>query len=714
MSARLAETEAALTALRTGAADAFVGMAGEVFYLGGSEQPYVTFFSAMNEGGVTLDSGGVVLHCNPRFTAMVGRPIEDLRCGTFLSCVADQDRPRVVELLESDETTAGEALLVTPSGTLPSRISLRTVDTGPLRFRCMVVTDLSERVRAEAELRIAAIAFESQEGMVVTDPQGVIIRVNRAFTKLTGYGDKEAIGRTPAMLSSGRHDEEFYRRMWAALKTKKYWQGEIWNRRKDGKIYAEWLTISAVCTPEGEVTHFVGAFSEITKNKEAEAEIHRLAYYDALTGLPNRRLLHDRIGQALAGSHRHGRYGALLFLDLDNFKILNDTLGHDAGDKMLVEATERIKANLRTGDTVARLGGDEFVLMLEDLSAEAHEAAVQTRQVGEKIREALAQPYGLGGRDFHCSASFGAVLFRGHEEVVETLLKCADLAMYEAKNAGRNTLRFFDPSMQVALEERSALEADLRSALEGRQLHLHYQPQVDGRGRVIGAEALLRWAHPERGMVLPGEIIPLAEETGLILPIGQWVLETACAQIAAWSENQDTCELKLAINVSARQFRQADFVARIRGALEKSGAAPSRLKIELTESLVIDNLAETITRMKELKALGVLFSMDDFGTGFSSLSSLKRLPLDQLKIDRAFVLDLATDLSDAAIVQTIVTMGKTLGLDVIAEGVETEAQLERLVALGCDSYQGFLFARPMALAAFEAFLGRQIPKTLTH
>jgi diguanylate cyclase (GGDEF)-like protein/PAS domain S-box-containing protein len=576
----------------------------------------------------------------------------------------------------------------------------------------VTLTDITERRHAEEELRIAAIAFESEVGMIVTDPQAVIVRVNRAFTRLTGYRAEEAIGRTPSMLSSGRHDREFFQRMWRALLEGGHWQGEIWNRRRDGKHGVEWLTISAVKSPDGATSHYVGAFSEITQKKEAEAEIHRLAYFDPLTNLPNRQLLHDRIRQAMAISGRSGHHGALIFLDLDHFKNLNDTRGHDVGDQLLVETAQRIQSNLREGDTVARLGGDEFVVMLEGLSAEAREAAVQTDLVGEKLRQALARPYDLGRSQFHCSASLGAALFRGHEESIKALLRHADLAMYKAKSAGRNTLRFFDPAMQTSLDQRSALESDLRLAVERGQLQLYYQAQIDGARRILGAEALLRWVHPERGLVLPGHFIAVAEDTDLIQPIGRWVLEAACAQIKAWSADASTRELKLAINVSARQFRRPEFAAQVEQALAQTGADPTRLKIELTESIALENVIDTIDRMHALKALGVGFCMDDFGTGFSSLSYLKRLPVDQLKIDRVFVRDLASDPNDAAIVQMIVTMGKTLGLDVIAEGVETQAQLERLCDYGCVAFQGYLFAGPLPLADFEQYVRRNVTRAV--
>ncbi|MDO9227081.1 MAG: EAL domain-containing protein [Pseudomonadota bacterium] len=680
-----------------------------------SRDRYVDLYDFAPVGYLTLSHAGLIEQINLTGAALLGEVRKKLLGRRFDRHIAPEDRDRwqrqfLRSVRQGDRLRCDLALQRGDGARFYAHLDCLPLSGAEPQVR-ISLSDISERHHAEEELRIAAIAFESQEGIMVSDAHGVIVRVNHAFTRLTGYRADEAIGQTPKLLRSGRHDKAFYDRMWQALREKGYWQGEMWNKRKNGKIYAEWLTISAVKSPEGETTHYVGTFSEITQNKEAQAEIHRLAYYDALTHLPNRRLLMDRLGQALASSSRSGSHGAVLFIDLDNFKTLNDTRGHAVGDLLLGEVAQRLQTGVREGDTISRLGdtisrlgGDEFVVVLEDLSTEAPEAAAQAKLVGEKVRATLAQPYDLEGRAFHCTASLGITLFQSHEESVEALLKQADLALYQAKDAGRNCLRFFDPAMQSTLDESSALEADLRLAVPRGQLQLHYQPQVDSMRRVIGAEALLRWRHPQRGLVAPDVFIPLAEETGLILPIGRWVLETACAQIQAWSAHAATRDLRLAVNVSARQFRQAGFVAEVEQVLSETGADPNRLKIELTESLVIDNVAETIARMQALKALGIGFSMDDFGTGFSSLSYLKRLPLDQLKIDRSFVFDLATDPNDAAIVQTIITMGHTLGLDVIAEGVESEAQLARLDQYGCAHFQGFLFSRPLPLEAFEAWL----------
>ena len=554
----------------------------------------------------------------------------------------------------------------------------------------------------EQQLRIAATAFETQEGIMILDTDRRIVRVNRAFTAITGYSAGEAVGRTPDLLKSGLHDEEFFRARWNTLIREKHWQGEVWNRHKDGRNYLIWLTTTAVVSDDdSRVTHYVSVFSDITLRKEAEEQIHQLAFYDPLTQLPNRRLLVDRLRHAMTAGIRKLDHGAILFIDLDNFKILNDTKGHDVGDLLLIETARRLQDCVRGGDTVARLGGDEFIVMLEGLGVETDQAAAQARAVGEKIRSSLNQACRLGEIEHHSSCSIGISLFRDHEITVDDLLKRADTAMYEAKAAGRNALRFFDPSMQAVLENRSMLDAELRNALSRQQFTLYYQIQVNSDNQPIGAEVLLRWIHPLRGVVFPDDFIPLAEETGLILPIGLWVMETACAQIKSWEANPLVCELQLAINVSARQFHQPNFVEQVREVLIKTGATANRLKIELTESVVLDNITDTIAKMHDLKLLGVRFSMDDFGTGYSSLSYLTQLPLDQLKIDRSFVRNIGTKPTDAVIVQTIIGMGNSLGMEVIAEGVETNEQHAFLERSGCTAYQGYLFGRPVPLEEFE-------------
>ena len=445
-------------------------------------------------------------------------------------------------------------------------------------------------------------------------------------------------------------------------------------------------------------------FVDINERKQAEDEIKQLAFYDALTLLPNRRLLIDRLGQALTASARHRREGALLYIDLDNFKTLNDTRGHNVGDLLLQQVAQRLLACVREGDTVARFGGDEFVVMLEDLSDSPQEAAAQAQIVGSKILDAITQNFNLAGVDHHCTASIGITLFADHQETIADLLKQADLSMYQSKASGRNSLRFFNQDMQAAITERTALETDLAEALTRDQFELYYQAQVSGKYRVSGAEALLRWHHPRRGLVSPADFIPIAEENGLILPIGYWVLQAACRQLARWTHRPELAGLTLAVNVSARQLHQSDFVTQVLSALAASGANPQRLKLELTESLLAENIEGIIAKMTVLKEQGVGFSLDDFGTGYSSLSYLTRLPLDQLKIDQSFVRDCLVDANDAAIAKMVVALSGSLGLSVIAEGVESEAQRLVLARQGCHDYQGYLFGPPLPSAEFEKLL----------
>ncbi len=476
-----------------------------------------------------------------------------------------------------------------------------------------------------------------------------------------------------------------------------------------GQPQQRWFGVTAAprAMPAGSEPRLLLLLRDITQRKAAEEEIQSLAFSDRLTGLPNRRLLMDRLAQAMVACGRHQRLGALLLIDLDDFKTLNDTLGHDQGDLLLQQVGQRILECVRDGDTVARLGSDEFVVLLEDLNGSAMEAANQSESVGHKILASLAQPYPLADVEHHSTASLGVTLFGSVvPESVDEAMKRADLAMSHAKAEGRNSLRFFDPYMQAAITQRATLEAALREALDKRQFVLHYQAQVQGSGELTGVEALVRWLHPLRGMVSPAEFIPLAEENGLILPLGQWVLQTACEQLATWSRQAGLAHLSIAVNVSARQFHQRDFVSDVLATLARAGANPRRLKLELTESLLVRDVEDVIEKMSALKAHGVGFSLDDFGTGYSSLSYLKRLPLDQLKIDQSFVRDILLDADDAAIARMIVALANSLGLAVIAEGVETEAQKAFLAAQGCDAYQGYLFSRPLPVDEFESLATR--------
>ncbi len=557
------------------------------------------------------------------------------------------------------------------------------------------------------QLRIAATAFESQGGMMVTDANRIILRINSAFSRTTGYSSQEVVGRTPRMFKSGQHDADFYRKMWEEINHTGGWQGEIWDKRKNGEVFPEWLTITAVKNESGTVTHYISTHFDITERKKAEDKINELAFYDQLTGLPNRTLLQDRLKLAMIASTRHKHHGAVMLIDLDNFKTLNDTLGHDMGDLLLKQIAERLNACLHAEETVARLGGDEFVVILTGLDAMKSNAAGQAESVAERVLQALNQTYQLKEVSFNSTPSIGITLFQGQHVTAEELMKQADLAMYQAKDMGGNSIHFFDPAMQTVVVERSVLEAGLRRAIKENQFELYYQPQVTIDGMITGAEALLRWHHSERGIVPPSKFIPLAEETRLILPMGSWVLEAACARLASWAGRSSLADLSLAVNVSAHQFRQADFVEQVIAIIEKTGANPARLKIELTESLMVQNIEDIIDKMRKLKALGVGFSLDDFGTGYSSLSYLKRMPLDQLKIDQSFVRDVLTDANDAAIAGTIVKLAESLGLQVTAEGVETDEQREFLIRIGCHAYQGFLFSHPLPAEDFERLVNSE-------
>ena len=552
--------------------------------------------------------------------------------------------------------------------------------------------------------------FESAPvAYVILSRDGRVTEANRLAGRLLGLTQAQLLQR-PFVGFIAPTDLERWREQTMAA-----WAGtanaplddELLLRNTDGSRFQaqlEWVVLDRAQT--GRTMRI--AFFDITERSEAAAEIHRLAYFDSLTHLPNRRLLLDRLAQTLAASARNGLYGAILFLDLDDFKELNDTRGHDAGDRLLVELGQRLRAGLREGDTVARMGGDEFVVILNGLGPTREGAALLAQTIGDKLRQDIARPVDLGEFAFHCTASVGARLF-GPGETVAELLQHADLALYRAKSAGRNRVRFFDPSMQAALDARGLLEDALREALRGEQFELHYQPRLDGARRVVGAESLLRWRHPERGPMLPGDFMVIAEQTGLILPIGRWVLETSCGQLEAWSRDPDTRALTLAVNISAQEFRQADFIDQVRHALDFSGASPAKLTLELTEGAGLDTGAETKSRLRQLSELGVRFSVNDFGRGWSSLSHLTRLPLQELKIDRALVLGIDKPGTGATLVSAIITLARSLGLTTVAEGVETEAQRCFLAEQGCDSFQGFLFSHPLPLEGFERFLRRGTP-----
>ncbi|MGM9515569.1 bifunctional diguanylate cyclase/phosphodiesterase [Roseateles sp. DB2] len=590
------------------------------------------------------------------------------------------------------------------------RIMARDAQRRPTR---MVGThmDISATKRAEALLQAQAqhtqaILDNMVDGMITMDTKGRIDAINPAACRMFGYSAEELVGqRVELLMPEGErpHHAGHVRRYLETQVPHVIGIGrDVNGRRKDGSIFPMSLAVSEILQ-DGEPL-FIGLTRDITERKKAEAEIEQLAFYDSLTGLPNRRLLLDRLNQALAINRRNHRHGAVLFIDLDNFKALNDTLGHGMGDRVLVGVARRLQAALRSEDTIARWGGDEFVVVLHDLGQNAQVAALHAEAAAEKLLRVLGQPHQLDGHQHHSTPSIGIVIWGGDTGSSEDLLKHADHAMYQAKAAGRNRLCFFDPATQAAMAELTALEADLRQAINCQQLELFYQAQVDERGNVVGAEALLRWNHPVQGWISPARFIPLAEHTGLIAQLGEWVLQQACAQLGLWAREPHMAALTLAVNVSAHQFRQKGFLGFMQQLLARSGAPTDKLKLEITESALVENVEQVIALMVALRSLGLHFSLDDFGTGYSSLAYLKRLPLDQLKIDQSFVRDLVTEPNAMAIARAVIQLGESLGLDVIAEGVETEAQREALRQQGCHGFQGYLYARPLALQDFEALV----------
>ena len=689
-----------------------------------NEARYRAVTDSANDAIVTVDSSGKIVHWNPSAQALFGYPQHEA-VGMALNLLlpqrwrerhnADFARWRVGAVSPFLGQTFAMMGLRQDGRELPLEVSMAGWETDEGRFITSVIRDISERKRAEEarqesadklRIMIDAADFYEWEWDVPRDT----LTWGRSPSGLLGPPD-ERTGKYPDFrdLVHPEDRERYLAQAQHTMRTGEPYSVEFRILERDGAV--RWIATYGKCVFDsaGAPARMLGVSQDITERKLAQNEIQQLAFTDTLTGLPNRRLLIDRIKHALATSARSQREAALLFIDLDHFKTLNDTRGHATGDLLLQQVTQRLLACVREDDTVARIGGDEFVVLLQDLHEHPPQAAIEVEAVGEKILSALSQVYRLADYVHHSSASIGVALFGPQRESVDELLKHADLAMYSAKAAGRNTLRFFDPQMQTVITTRVTLEADLREALRQDQFVLHYQSQMDTDPvtaglQLTGAEVLVRWLHPKRGMVSPAEFIPVAEDSGLILPLGHWVLSTACVQLASWATRPDMAHLTLAVNISARQIHHRDFVAQVLAVLETTGANPQRLKLELTESMLVMHVEDVIVKMNALKAAGVGFSLDDFGTGYSSLSYLKRLPLDQLKIDQGFVRDILIDPNDAAIARMVVALAGSLGLTVIAEGVETAAQRAALAGLGCHAYQGYLFSRPLPLAGFEAFV----------
>ena len=556
-------------------------------------------------------------------------------------------------------------------------------------------------LQRDEDLRLFRGIFESSgEGIMVTDAQEVIVAVNRAFTAITQFSPNDVLGQTPRVLKSGRHDKIFFQELWAKLKQGGYWQGEIWNRRKDGSLMPTWSNISAVRNQKGQITHYFSTFSDISDHMAAEERIRQLAFYDSLTGLPNRATFYSLIKQTLILARRDDISGGVMFIDLDRFKHINDTLGHAAGDELVRRVSARLKTCLRSSDVVARLGGDEFVVGLFDVKQQ-EDAAI----VAQKMLATFATPFLIEGHEISISASIGISVYPNDGTEVDDLIKFADIAMYRAKERGRNTYLFYSNDMNVRSIEKLQMESNLRRAIDRKELLLHYQPQADiHTGEMTGAEVLIRWQHPERGMVSPGQFIPIAEETGLIVRIGRWVMDQAVAQNKAW-QDKGLPIIKLAVNLAAQQFHPA-LTDEVSAILLEHDLSHEFLELEITESMVMHNPDQVVDMLKNMEKMGIKTSLDDFGTGYSSLSYLKRFPIYKLKVDQSFVRGLPGDEDDAAITRAIIGMGKSLGLRVIAEGVETREQLEFLRAEGCDEIQGYLFSKPIPADEFEKLLDK--------
>ncbi|WP_084150671.1 bifunctional diguanylate cyclase/phosphodiesterase [Azohydromonas australica] len=569
---------------------------------------------------------------------------------------------------------------------------------------------MDQRKESETRLRIAATAFEAQEGMLVLDADVRILQANGAQHAVTGHAADEIIGHGVDMLGFERHGASLFPEMRRTVECTGSWKGEVWSRRKNGERYPAWVTLAGVRDERDVLTHFVVTLTDITERKASEEENRKLAFYDPLTGLPNRRLLMERLRQAMLDCPQHGQSLALMFLDLDKFKTLNDTLGHDVGDALLCQVAQRLVHCVREVDTVARLGGDEFVVLIEGLDERGDQAAVQAEGVALKIMCELNQDYeDLAGEVYHSTSSIGIAIHSDVDSTLEELMKQADIALYQAKEAGRNTLRFFEPAMQARLMARAALEQNMRRALAEDQFKIYLQPKVDVHGSIVGAEALVRWEQPGCGIVPPQSFIALAEETGLIVQLGEVVLRKACKQLVTWAGHPRRRHLGIAVNVSPREFRHAEFVANVLRVVEQTGADPARLTLEITESLFVDDVKDIVAKMNALRQRGISFALDDFGTGYSSLAYLKEMPLQELKIDRSFVNDVLTDASDATIARAVIAMGHELGIEVVAEGIETAVQYEFLRANGCRLFQGYFFSPPIPPEKFHQLLEDDIP-----
>ncbi|MGE5477176.1 MAG: EAL domain-containing protein [Bacteroidales bacterium] len=681
-----------------------------------SEDRFRAVFQNAGVGVVLSEAEGRIVQANPAFCSMVGYAEAEL-VGRSLRDLSHPEDAARADALRGEMRAGGrdsynltKRYVARDGRVVWGRLTVTAVRDAELehadaRFTVTVVEDVTERKRLEDHMRLSATVFEnSGDGLFVTDDHCNIVHVNPAFTEITGFEAEDVMGKSPKVLSSGRHGPEFYERMWESLRSVGKWQGEIWDRRKSGEMFAGWQNIAVVRNSLGEITNYVAVISDITSRKQVEERLSYQANHDPLTRLPNRTLFHERLSRAVARAHRNQSLVALLFIDLDRFKQVNDTLGHLAGDMLLQQVAERLTGATRQGDTVARLSGDEFTVILEDVQ-DPRDAAV----VAHKILHMLVETFDLGGHEAHISSSIGVALYPVDAGDAQTLIKLADAAMYRAKHLGRNGCQFHSEAVNAQAFERLALENALRQALDRGEFIVHYQPIFDFKsGRVVAVEALLRWRHPEVGMVVPGQFVALADETGLIVPIGRWVLNTACAQVKLWRD-AGHADLELHINLSGRQLRESGLVEEIAEALDASGLPPSALVLEVPEASVVDKGHDPGALFARFTALGLGLAIDEFGSGYSSFAFLRRLPANALKMAQAFVRNVANSTDDSEIVTAIVAVARGLHMSVVAPGVETPEQLSFLASFGCERVQGFLLARPMPAAELGEFLARGEP-----
>ncbi|WP_428603731.1 PAS domain S-box protein [Sedimenticola sp.] len=666
-----------------------------------SESRYRALIEQAADGLIVTDERGVITDCNRSAQVMLGQRVDRLLNRSLIDFIEPSERAKYLQQY-NDIHRRGSMLIQCrmqsrDGRVVPVEVSARSLPDGGIQS---LIRDISERLSSEERLRLSATVFEStREGVIITDRNGLITAVNTAFTEITGYTEEEVSGRTPGILNSGRHDDAFYKEMWESVNEVGYWRGEIWNRRKNGEIFPEWETISTVRNEQGELTNYVAVFSDISDIKESENQLEYLAHHDPLTELPNRLLFTARLDHALERARRDGSYIAVLFIDLDLFKNINDSLGHPVGDTLLQQVARRIKQQLRDEDTVARLGGDEFTVLLEQL-ANPQKAG----NIADKLTQCFVTPFEIESRSLHVTASIGISIFPSDGDNTATLLRNADTAMYQAKAMGRNGFQYYVEEMTSSAVKRVLLENSLRQALNLNQFVIYYQPKLSlVDDSLIGSEALVRWVHPEMGLMPPDSFIPLAEDTGLIVSIGAWVLNTACCQIKQWQDaGLETGTV--AVNLSVQQLQRGDLIKTVKQALAHSGIAAEFLELEITESFIMDEAEKAIEVLSELRTLGVTLSIDDFGTGYSSLSYLKQLPINNLKIDKSFVRDIPQDPNDEAIARAIIALAANLQLDVIAEGIETKEQLAFLRREGCGLGQGYLFSPPIPADDFEAYL----------